>query len=163
MGVKLGLLRYGNNTGWADSFSTGQEILDTLWNLKVHYNFHKSPPLVPVWARLIQSMLSHPISLTSISRSSSHLYMGLQSCLFFNIYLPNSCMYFLSPPCMLHVPLIWWAVQIMKFLTVQFPPASCYFLPLRPNYIFLSILLLKAFNLSMLHTSQWCCPSVLKC
>jgi hypothetical protein len=39
-----------------------QEILSILWNPKVHYRVHKSPPWSLSWARSIQSTPSHPIS-----------------------------------------------------------------------------------------------------
>jgi hypothetical protein len=50
-----------------------------LWNSKVHFRVHKSPPLDPTWASRIQFALSIPISLRSSLILSSHLRLGLPS------------------------------------------------------------------------------------
>jgi hypothetical protein len=49
---------------------------------KVHCRVHKSHPLVPFWARSIQSIPYHPISLRSILILSTHLSLDLPRGLF---------------------------------------------------------------------------------
>jgi hypothetical protein len=60
-----------------------QELPGILWNPKVHYRVHKSPPLVPILSQIIQFIPSHPISLRSILVLSTHLRLGLPSGLSF--------------------------------------------------------------------------------
>jgi len=50
----------------AYSHSASQEIPGLLSNQKVYYRVHKSPPLVPILSRCIQSTPLYPISLRSI-------------------------------------------------------------------------------------------------
>ena len=63
-------------------FSASQEILHILWNPKVHYRTHKSPPTVPVISQLDPSIYLHPTSWRSILILSSHLHLSLPSGLF---------------------------------------------------------------------------------
>jgi hypothetical protein len=59
-----------------------QEFPRILRNPKVNYCVHKSPPLAVSWARSIQSIPSHSISVPSILILSAHLLLGLPSGLF---------------------------------------------------------------------------------
>jgi hypothetical protein len=55
------------------------EISSILWNPKVYYRVQRALHWSLSWARLIQSVPSHPISLTSILILSTHLRLGLLS------------------------------------------------------------------------------------
>jgi len=91
------------------------------------------------WARWIQSSPSHLISLTSILILSSQLHLCLSSDLFHldfstkNWYIFLICLacYMSSPyhgPWCNHPNNIWWSVQVMKFLIMQYSPSSRHFL-----------------------------------
>jgi hypothetical protein len=67
----------------ADSHSACQHSsLFSLWNPKVRYRAHKTPPLDPTWASRIQFATSIPIALSSILMLSSHLRLDIPSGLF---------------------------------------------------------------------------------
>jgi hypothetical protein len=128
----------------ANSSSASREILHILWNLKVHHYFHKSQSLVPVLSQTnaIHALKSfckihYNIIPPSMPVSSKVVY-------FLHVSLSKSCMHFFSPHTMhMHCQSnlfenpnnIWWGVQIMKFLIMQFSPVSCYVLPLTPTYL----------------------------
>jgi len=126
----------------ADSCSASYKILCILWKPSVHTTAHHLPLS---WARWIQFKPSHHTSLRWTLQLSSHLCLGFPSSLFhsgFPIHLLiNVC-------CMSHghrfdhPNYIWWTVQIIKLLTVQFSPVSCYLLPLSLSNIFHNTLFL---------------------
>jgi hypothetical protein len=90
-----------------------------------------------LWAGCIQSIPYHPISLRSVLLFSSHLHLGLPSCVFpWGFYNQNIVRIFqLSHPCYMHRPChppwfyqsnnFWWSEQVTKLITVQPSPASC--------------------------------------
>jgi len=76
----------------ANGFSPCQEIPCILWNPKVHYRIHKTPPSVPILNHI------NPTSWRSVSISSSHLPLGLPSVLFPSGFPTNTlCTPLLSP------------------------------------------------------------------
>ena len=126
--------------------SVSQEIPRTLCNTNVYYHIHKSPPPVHILSQINPVQSPHPTSWRSISILSSHLLLGLPSGLFPSRFshqkpvctspLPHTC-YMPRPSHFLRFcrpNSIWWGVQIIKFLIMQFSPLPCYFVPLRPKY-----------------------------
>jgi len=68
------------NPSWeANRFSVCQEIPRILWNPKVHYRIHNSPPPVPILSQIDPVHVPHPTSWRSILILSSHLRLGLPS------------------------------------------------------------------------------------
>jgi hypothetical protein len=98
------------------------------------------------WARSIQSIPPHPISLRSTLILSTHLRLGPPSGLF-SFWLPPEypmCIP-LRPhssyvPCQSHPPWLGHSnyigrrVQVMKLLIIQFSPVSRHFISLRSKY-----------------------------
>jgi hypothetical protein len=60
-------------------FPTRQEIPRILWNLKVHYRIHNSPPLVPTTSQIKPVHNPHLTSWRSILILFSHLRLGVRS------------------------------------------------------------------------------------
>ena len=65
----------------ANRCSDAQEILRILWNPKVRYRIHNSPPLVPMLRQIDPVRAPHPTSVRSILILSSILCLGLPSTL----------------------------------------------------------------------------------
>jgi hypothetical protein len=81
----------------AISCAATQELPNTLWNLKVHYHAHKSPPLAPILSQ-INPVHTIPSYLRPALILSTDLHLGLPSGLF-PYGFPVSVLYaFLLPP-----------------------------------------------------------------
>jgi hypothetical protein len=97
------------------------------------------------WARSIQSIRPHHISLSTIFILSTHLRLGLLVISFLLTFPPISCMHYSSthscympneshPPWLDNSNYTLRRVQIMKPLIMQFSPNSCHFISLRSKY-----------------------------
>jgi len=136
----------GKNLSWeANQFAASQQFPHILWNQKVHYHIHKGPPTPPNWVSSIQSILPHPTSWRSTLILSSHLCPCLPSglslrfthqnleyacCLPYTRYMPHPS----HSSRFYHPKNTGWAVQIIKFLVIEFSPLPSHLLPLRPKY-----------------------------
>ena len=128
-----------------------------LWNPKVHYRIHKWPPFVPVLSQLDPFQTPHPTSCTSILILSSHLRLG--SCKWsLSVRFPHQNPVYASPlhhtryisrpshsSRFDHPDNIWWGVQIIKLLIMQFLHSPVTSSLLGPN-ILLSTLFSKTFS-----------------
>jgi hypothetical protein len=86
------------NRSWeANSHSASQEILCLLWNPKVHYRVHNSPPLVPILSQMHTVITSPPYFLRSIL-ISCHLRLRHPSGLFPSRFRTKTLHEFLISP-----------------------------------------------------------------
>jgi hypothetical protein len=94
----------------AGGHSVTQEFTNILWNPKVYYRVHKSPPLVLIVGQINSVHTTHRIPLRSILILSTHLRLGLPSGLFHSGF-PTKILYafFFAPmrtTCPAHLILI---------------------------------------------------------
>ena len=87
----------------ANRFAASQEIPRILWDPKVHYRIHKCPPLVHILSQLDPVHAPHPTSWRPILILSSHLRMGLSSCLLSSGFPTKTLYRSLFSPYVLHV------------------------------------------------------------
>jgi hypothetical protein len=118
--------------------SRSQKIPCILWNPKVHYHVCNSLPLVAILSQ-VNPVHAPPLCFCKIhfnitlpmmprySKWSLSLRFSHQSTLCISLlshrYLTLHSPY---PPSLDHLNNIWWAVQTMTLLIMQFSPVSCY-------------------------------------
>ena len=95
----------------ANSSSATQEISRILWNQKVHYRIHKSPPRLSILSQIDSVRAPHSISLRSILLLSSHLRLALPSGFIPSGFPIKTLCVPLLPPYMLH------ALPVSVFVT----------------------------------------------
>jgi hypothetical protein len=109
------------STSWkAANCAATQEIPSILWNPKVHHRV-QSPHWSKSWARTIQSIPSHPISLRFILILSTLLRLGLPIGLFPSHY-PTNILYaffFVLHALLISSSLTWRRVRVMKLYGVH--------------------------------------------
>jgi hypothetical protein len=92
------------STSWeAANCAATQELRSILWNPKVHYRVHMSPPLVPILNH-INSIHTIPSYLRSILILSTHLRLGLPSGLFWLSHQYPICIPLLPYLCYMPCP-----------------------------------------------------------
>jgi hypothetical protein len=84
----------------ATNCATTQKLPNILWNPKVHYSVHKSPPLIPILNQ-INPVHTTPSDL-SILTLSTYLRLGFLSGLFLSGFPTNNLYAFLFSPFLLH-------------------------------------------------------------
>ena len=123
----------------ANRFSDSQESPRTVWNSKVHYRIHKSPPPVPI-LKQINLMPRDPCSWRSISLLSFNLRLGFPSGLFLRLAPPKPCIHLLSPlppllaACPTHFILLYLITRIIFGEEYRSLSSSIYRLLLSPSY-----------------------------
>jgi hypothetical protein len=129
----------------AASCAATQELPNILWNPKLHHVFTRALHLFRSWARSIQSIPPHPISLESTLILSTHLRFHRPSVSFLLAFPPISYMHSSSPhSCYLprpshplwsdHSDYTWRTVKFMMLLIVQFSPPFRHFISLLSTY-----------------------------
>lgn len=125
--------------------SWSKKISCIVQNQKIHYHVHTTPSLVYMLGQM--NPARHHISFRYTFILSSQLHLGLSSGFFLSGFLIKTLYtFFLSPACVMfpthlilfnfdHPNRLWQGVYMeLNFMCLSL--GSCYFLPIRPKYLF---------------------------
>jgi hypothetical protein len=127
------------------SRSTTQEFLNILWNARVHYRVHKSPPLVPI-QRQINPVHTDPSHLSNIHfiiifPPSGPFPSGFPTKILYPFLLFQAC----YMPCPSNIYWFgysncsWRRVKVMKLVIMQLSPPSRPFIPIQSSFLMMGL------------------------
>jgi len=113
---------------WEADAHSASQILNLIWNPKVHHHVHKSLLLVPILSQMHLVHTLHPIPLRSILIISPSMY--LLTGLLLQVFQPKYCTHFSFLSCILHAPpislsLIWSPSRHFLLLRAKYSSQHC--------------------------------------
>jgi hypothetical protein len=151
---------------WEAAISSAtQEFQNILWNLKVHYDVHKNPLLVPILSQ-INPVYTTPSYISKVhfniilpSTSSGLFLSGFPTKILHEVPTPHAC----YMPCPSHPPwldhsnYIWRRVQVTELLILSFLQHPTTLSLFGPNIFPTTCHHSRYSNMGLL--SSWTCPS----
>ena len=146
----------GQRPSWDNRFSAIQEIPSILWNLKVHFQIHKSPPPIPILSQFNPVYApSHFFKFHFSVILQSTLPTSMWSPFLRSLHLNPVCTYYISytATCPAHLILLEYITRISGEEYMSWSSSLCCLLPfpltssLADQSIFLRIISSKTLSL----------------